>query len=74
MLRFDLKLTLYTISVTQHFKDSDIESRLHFSHWMKENDQIVEGTALWLGARFYSIKSSFNAQKEIIFWQQFLEQ
>ena len=26
----------------QHLKDSDIESRLHFAHWMKENDQIAD--------------------------------
>ena len=31
MLRFDLKLTPYTISVMQLLKDSDIESRLHFA-------------------------------------------
>ena len=39
MLGFDLKLTPYTISVMQHLKESDIESRLHFTHWMEENDQ-----------------------------------
>ena len=42
ILRFDLKHIPYTISVMQHFKDSDIEIRLHFAHWMKENDQIAD--------------------------------
>ena len=42
MLRFNLKLTPDTVSVMQHLKDSDIESRLHFAHWMKENDQIAD--------------------------------
>ena len=42
MLRFDLKLTPYTISMMQHLKDSDIESKLHFAICMKENDQIAD--------------------------------
>ncbi len=37
----------------QHLKDSDIESRLRFAHWMKENDEIAD--VLWFTdeAHFY---------------------
>ena len=41
ILRFDLKLFPYTISVMQHLKQSDIESRLAFAMWMKDRLNIV---------------------------------
>ena len=43
MLRFDLKLTLYTISNMQHLKPSGIHYRIHFGRWMIENDIIEHG-------------------------------
>lgn len=54
ILRYDLKLTPYTLSVRQHLKDSDIESRLRFAHWMNENENIAD--ILWFSdeAHFYS--------------------
>ena len=44
MLRYDLKLTPYTISVKQHLKDSDISSRLAFAEWMKTRPEIADHT------------------------------
>ena len=44
MLRFDLKLTPYTISIKQHLKDSDISSRLAFATWMKDRPEIADNT------------------------------
>ena len=58
MLRFDLKLTLYTISVMQHLKDSDTESRQHFVHWMKENDQITD--VIW-----FSDEANFHLNAQV---------
>ena len=58
MLRFDLKLTLYTISVMQHLKDSDTESRQHFAHWMKENDQITD--VIW-----FSDEANFHLNAQV---------
>lgn len=34
MLKFDLKLVPYKISVMQHLKETDIRSRLDFGHWI----------------------------------------
>ena len=62
MLRFDLTLTPYTISVTQHLKDSDIESILQFAHWMKENDENAD--VIWFSdeAHFY-LNAQVNKRK-----------
>ena len=42
MLRFDLKLTPYTVSIMQHLKPSDIDYRIQFGRWMIEHDDIIE--------------------------------
>ena len=66
MLRFDLKLTPYTISVMQHLKDSDTESRLHFAHWMKENDQITD--VIWfLDEAHFHLNAQVN-KRNCRFW------
>ena len=41
MLRFDLKYFPYSISVMQHLKEFDIESRIEFARWMKDHLEIV---------------------------------
>ena len=41
MLRFDLKYFPYSISVMQHLKESDIESRIEFARLMKDHLEIV---------------------------------
>ena len=52
MLKYDLKLTPYKVSI-MHLKESDISSRLSFAHWMKSHIDIVE--SLWFSdeAHFY---------------------
>ncbi len=32
MLKYDLKLTPYKISIMQHLKETDISSRIEFAH------------------------------------------
>lgn len=53
MLRYDLKLIPYTVSIMQHLKDSDISSRLQFANWMKEHSEITD--VIWFSdeAHFY---------------------
>jgi hypothetical protein len=52
-LRFDLKLTPYTIPVLQHLKDSDVSQRFDFSVWMTDNAEIL--TNVWFSdeSHFY---------------------
>ena len=45
----------------QHLKDSDIESKLHFAHWMEENDQIAD--VIWL-----SDEAHFHLNAEVNKW------
>ena len=52
MLRFDLKYFPYCISVIQHLKESDIESRIGVARWMKDHLEIVK--KMW-----YSDESHF---------------
>lgn len=37
----------------QHLKQSDIENRLRFAHWTKNNTEIVDDTWLFDVANFY---------------------
>ena len=48
MLRFDLKLTPYTISIMQHLKPHDIDYRIQFGRWMIEHDNIMFGSLMRL--------------------------
>jgi hypothetical protein len=43
----------------QHLKENDIESRLHFAHWVKTNQDIVD--LLWFSdeSHFY-LNSALN--------------
>jgi len=45
ILRYDLNLKPFTLSIMQHLKENDIESRLHFAHWVKTNPAFVD--LLW---------------------------
>jgi len=42
ILRYDLQITPFKISIMQHLKPTDKQSRLTFSNWIKENDDIVD--------------------------------
>jgi len=59
ILRYDLNLKPYTLSIMQHLKENDIESRLHFAHWVKTNPAIVD--LLWFSdeSHFY-LNSAIN--------------
>lgn len=53
ILKFDLQLTPYKVSIMQHLKETDITSRVSFANWMTSNIDIVE--KLWFSdeAHFY---------------------
>ena len=55
MLRFDLKLTPYTISITgmRHLKPSDIDYRIQFGRWMIEHDNNIKHAWFSDEAHFY---------------------
>ena len=61
MLRFDLKLFPYTLSIMQHLKETDIESRLLFAQWMKGHADITY--LIWFSdeAHFY-LNAQVNKQ------------
>jgi len=41
-LRHDLKITPYKVSIMQHLKPTEKQSRLTFAKWIKESDDIVD--------------------------------
>ena len=53
MLRFDLKLAPYTISIMQHLKPFDIDYRIQFGRWIIEHDNIIEHVCFSDEAHFY---------------------
>ena len=59
ILRCDLNLKPYKLSIMQHLKENDIENRLHFAHWVKTNPAIVN--LLWFSdeSHFY-LNSAIN--------------
>lgn len=67
MLKFDLKLTPYKISIMQHLKQSDIDSRLDFAHWVLEKSASFPG-CIWFSdeAHFY-LNNAVNKQN-FRFW------
>ena len=50
ILCYDLNLNPYKLSIMQHLKENDIESRLHFAHWVKTNPACVG--LLWFSDEF----------------------
>ena len=53
ILKFDLNLIPYKISVMQHLKDSDIEARLKFANWVKLNEGVINQVWFSDEAHFY---------------------
>ena len=52
-LKYDLKVTPYTVPVLQHLKDTDITERVKFSDWMLANSNV-------LGNIWFSDESHFS--------------
>ena len=61
MLKFDLQLIPYKVSIMQHLKETDITSRLSFANWMSSHIDLVEN--LWFSdeAHFY-LNAQVNKQ------------
>ena len=66
ILRFDLKLFPYTISVMQHLKQSDIESRLDFATWMKDRLNILD--RIWFSDEFHFHLNAVVNKQNCRFW------
>ncbi|XP_069120330.1 uncharacterized protein [Argopecten irradians] len=61
ILKFYLKLTPYKISVMQHLKESDIASRLRFTNWVLEHDDILE--SVWFSDEaHFTLSAKVNKQ------------
>lgn len=62
MLKYDLKLTPYKISIMQHLKETDISSRMEFAAWMKSQPNNFADT-IWFSdeAHFY-LNNAVNKQ------------
>ena len=60
-LRFDLKLFPYSLSIMQHLKETDINSRLEFAEWIIDNVDTVE--KIWFSdeSHFY-LNNTLNKQ------------
>jgi len=50
----------------QHLKENDIESRLHFAHWVKTNPAIVD--ILWFSDESYFYLNSAINKKNCRHW------
>lgn len=61
ILKFDLKLIPYKMSVMQHLKDTDIEARLRFADWVKLNDGLIKHVWFSDEAHFY-LNGQINKQ------------
>jgi hypothetical protein len=54
ILRFDLCLTAYKISVMQHLKPTDIKRRLNFAMWIeKQSQELVDNMVFRRGTLLY---------------------
>jgi len=62
VLRFDLNLTPYEISIMQHLKQTDISSRLEFTKWMLTHDRSISDT-MWFSDKAHSyLNTAVNKQ------------
>ena len=66
MLRFDLKYFPYSISVMQHLKESDIESRIEFARWMKDHLEIVN--KMWFSDESHFYFNDIVNKRNCRFW------
>lgn len=66
MLKYDLKLTPYTISIMQHLKPTDITSRLSFARWMVANIHIVDN--IWFSDEAHFFLNAQVNKKNCRYW------
>ncbi|XP_033745047.1 uncharacterized protein LOC117330676 [Pecten maximus] len=66
ILKFDLKLTPYKIYVMQHLKESDIASRLTFTNWVLEHDDILD--SVWFSDEAHFTLSAQVNKQNMRFW------
>ena len=66
MLRFDLKYFPYSISVMQHLKESDIESRIEFARRMKDHLKIVN--KMWFSDESHFYLNNIVNKQNCRFW------
>ena len=64
MLKYDLKLTSYKISIMKHLKPTDIESRLSFARLVTEKEDIV-GQIWFSDEAHYYLNAQVNKKNAI---------
>ncbi|XP_033728934.1 uncharacterized protein LOC117318041 [Pecten maximus] len=67
ILRFDLHLTPYHISIMQHLKDSDIHSWLAFACWIIKQPQTFPETVWFSDEAHFHLHNEVNKQN-FRFW------
>lgn len=67
MLKFDLKLTPYKISIMQHLKPSDIASRLNFASWAEQRNEGFWNNVWFSDEAHFYLNTEVNKQN-IRFW------
>ena len=66
MLRYDLKLTPYTVCIMQHLKQSDAESRLSFARRMITNNDIAD--KIWFSDEAHFHLNAEVNKKNVRYW------
>ena len=64
--RMDLKYFPFSISVMQHLKESDIESRIEFAIWMKDHLEIVN--KMWFSDKSHFYLNDIVNKQNCRFW------
>ena len=67
MLPYDLKLTPYTVSIMQHLKQSDVESRLSFARRMITNNDIAD--KIWFSDEAHFHLNAEVNKKNVRYWR-----
>ena len=69
ILKFDLKLIPYKISVMQHLKETDIRSRLEFAHWILSRPDSENLTdAIWFSDEAHFHLNNVVNKQNFRFW------
>jgi len=66
MFRFDLKYFPNTISVMQHLKESDVESRVEFARWMQKHLELL--SPMWFSDEYHFYLNNVVNKQNCRFW------
>lgn len=66
ILKYDLKLVVYKISLMQHLKDADISARLAFAEWVRSHDDITD--MIWFSDESHFHLDGYMNKQNIRYW------